>query len=100
MVSRLFGKLEVQRHLMLGSAGACATAWVAAAAEMTPAPAMKSRRFNAMVFSLVGFVRQELPVQRDEDPVAFRVGLAHDVHLEIDRAHDPVAELLVDQLLD
>ena len=32
--------------------------------------------------------------------VALRVGLAHDVHREINRAHDAVAKLVMDELLD
>lgn len=33
-------------------------------------------------------------------PVAVRVGLTANGEAEVDRAHDPVSELLVDQLLD
>src|SRR3954462_13470035 len=44
MVSRLFGKLEAQRQRMFGRAGACATAWVTAAALTTAPPAMNLRR--------------------------------------------------------
>src|SRR5690348_12608622 len=47
MVSRLFGKLEAQRQRICGRAGACATAWVTAAALATPtAPRARNlRRF-------------------------------------------------------
>src|ERR1700760_4030790 len=45
-------------------------------------------------------VRQELAVQRHHHPVPGRVFLAGHVHPEVDRAHDPVAEFLVDEFLD
>src|SRR2546421_5109429 len=45
-------------------------------------------------------VRQELSVVRELHAVALRVGDGVDVDLEVDRAHDAVAELLVDHRLD
>ena len=45
-------------------------------------------------------VGQELAAHRDADAVALGVRLALQVHVEIDRAHDAVAELLVDQGLE
>jgi AcrR family transcriptional regulator len=45
-------------------------------------------------------VREELAVQRHDHAVAIRVGIAADVEAEVDGAHDAVAELLVDELLD
>jgi pyruvate/2-oxoglutarate dehydrogenase complex dihydrolipoamide dehydrogenase (E3) component len=45
-------------------------------------------------------VGQELARQHHVHAVALGVGLAHDVHAEVDGAHDAVAELFVDQFLD
>ena len=45
-------------------------------------------------------VGQEFAVQRDDHPVAAGIGFTPDVQAEVDRAHDAVAELLVDELLD
>src|SRR5262249_57626973 len=45
------------------------------------------------------FVRQEFSRHRDLDAVALRVGQALERDVEIDRRHDAVAELLLDQLL-
>ena len=45
-------------------------------------------------------VRQELSVERHHNAVARRVGFLRDVDAEVDRAHDAVAELFVDQFLD
>src|SRR5882672_11056419 len=42
-------------------------------------------------------VRQELARHRDLDPVAAGIGLALHLHVEVDRRHDAVAELLLDQ---
>src|SRR5262245_51830590 len=39
----------------------------------------------------VSLVRQELPGHLDMHAVALLVGLARDVHVEVDRAHDAVA---------
>ena len=51
--------------------------------------------------SLERLVRQELAGQHDLDPVALLVRLARQMSIvEVDRAHDAVAEFLVDQLLD
>src|SRR5262249_10085546 len=43
------------------------------------------------------FVRQEFSRHRDLHPIPFRVGLALHRQIEIDRRHDAVAELLLDQ---
>jgi hypothetical protein len=48
----------------------------------------------------VHFIRQELTAHDDAHPVAFGVGFALDVHGKVDGAHDAVAELFMDQLLD
>src|ERR1700729_3771398 len=45
-------------------------------------------------------VGEEFAVEGDDHAVAGRVGDALDVEAEVDRAHDAVTELLVDQLLD
>src|SRR6266404_5104436 len=42
---------------------------------------------------------EEFAAQGQLDAVAFRVGLALDRHVEIDRTHDAVAEFLLEQLL-
>src|SRR6266545_5657857 len=47
----------------------------------------------------VGLVRQELARHGDLHPVALLVGLALHGHVEVDGAHDAVAELLLDELL-
>ena len=60
-----------------------------------PSGRLRSGRRPAL--PLVG---EELPVERDDDAVALGVGAAFDGQVEVDRAHDPVAELLVDELLD
>ena len=44
-------------------------------------------------------IREEFAAEGQLDPVAFRVGLALDRHVEVDGAHDAVAEFLLDQLL-
>src|SRR5260370_17438575 len=48
---------------------------------------------------LVRLVPQELARHADPDPVALLVGLALHGHVEVDGAHDAVAELLLDQFL-
>ena len=48
----------------------------------------------------IALVGEELAVEHDDDAVAVGVRLARDVHGEVDGAHDPVAELLLDQALD
>jgi hypothetical protein len=48
----------------------------------------------------IHLVRQKLPRQHHIHPIPLRIRLAHDVHREVDRAHDAVAEFLVDQFLD
>src|SRR5262249_20323572 len=45
------------------------------------------------------FVFQELSGHYDADAVAVRVGLPREIEVEIDRAHDAVAEFFVDQFL-
>jgi hypothetical protein len=45
-------------------------------------------------------VGQEFAIQRDDHPVAAGIGFAPDVRAEVDRTHDAIAELLVDELLD
>jgi len=46
------------------------------------------------------FVRQKLAGHADCDAVALGVGLARDVHVEVDCRHDAVAEFLLDQRLE
>src|SRR5690242_8162603 len=57
--------------------------------------AREARCFRASVL-LVG---QELATHGQAHAVAFLVGLPLDRHVEIDGAHDPVAEFLVDERL-
>src|SRR3981189_2375290 len=45
-------------------------------------------------------VVEELAVESDHDAVACRIGSTLDIELEVDGAHDPVAELLVNRFLD
>src|SRR5215831_11064346 len=47
----------------------------------------------------VFLIWEEFAAEGQLDAVAFRVGLTLDRHIEIDRAHDAVAEFLLDQLL-
>src|SRR5690606_29090019 len=48
----------------------------------------------------IAAVRQEFARQHHLHPIALRVRLSLDVHGEIDRTHDAIAELLMDELLD
>src|SRR6516162_5974917 len=50
-------------------------------------------------YSLYGRIWEEFAAQGQLDAVAFGVRLAFDRHVEIDRTHDAVAELLLDQFL-
>ena len=43
--------------------------------------------------------RQRFFGHAERDAVAFRVGLAGDDHVEVDRGHDAVAEFFLDQRL-
>jgi hypothetical protein len=43
-------------------------------------------------------IREEFAAEGQLDAIALRVGLALDRHVEIDGAHDAVAEFLLDQL--
>jgi hypothetical protein len=43
------------------------------------------------------FVRQKLSIQSDDDTIAFRIFSSFYLHVEIDRAHDAVAEFIVDK---
>src|SRR6185369_12325278 len=47
----------------------------------------------------VALVRKELSAHGDVDAVTLRVRLALHGHVEVDGAHDAVAELLLDELL-
>jgi hypothetical protein len=46
------------------------------------------------------FVGQKLALQHHVHAVTLGVRLAHDVHAEVDGAHDAVAELFMDEFLD
>src|SRR5215470_1719447 len=47
----------------------------------------------------VFLIWEEFAAEGELDAVAFRVGLTLDTHIEIDRAHDAVTELFLDQFL-
>src|SRR5690554_1454185 len=49
---------------------------------------------------LIALVGEKLAGQQYLHPVPLRIGLALDIHGKVDGAHDPVTELLVNQLLD
>src|SRR5690606_1862440 len=55
---------------------------------------------TGVIESSVGLVGQELARHHDVDAIAATVRLALEVHLEVDGAHDPVAELFMDQRLE
>jgi len=59
--------------------------------------ASRLRRPMRLWSPLVG---QELPVHDHDDTVAAGIGLAPDIEAEVDRAHDAIAELLVNELFD
>jgi hypothetical protein len=55
---------------------------------------------NAFPVAPYIFVRQKLSGHAERDAIALGGGLARDVHVEVDRRHDAVAELLFDQRLE
>jgi hypothetical protein len=70
--------------------------------SLTSAPAPYSSfspYANSFPRRAVIFERQEFARHGDLDTVALGVGLALDLHVEVDRRHDAVAEFLLDQRL-
>src|SRR5262245_4947055 len=55
--------------------------------------------FRDVAAVAVIFVWQKFPRHRDLDPVALRIRQALHLQVEVDRRHDAVAELLLDQRL-
>src|SRR6476469_8596806 len=74
------------------TANTCASAGTS---DLTTAP---SAGFSARRLPLA--IREELAVHRDLHAVALWIGHAVDIHLEVDGAHDAVAELLVNHFLE
>ena len=48
----------------------------------------------------ISLIRQELPAHHDLHPIPLGIGLPRKIHIEIDGAHDAVAEFLVDKGLE
>ena len=54
-------------------------------------------RLNPRQKLSIGLIRQKFPAHDNAHPVTLGIGLALQVHVEIDGAHDAVAEFFVDQ---
>src|SRR5262252_1079695 len=67
--------------------------------SLTPIMRRRERPGNGRPAGSILLIGQELAAHADAHAVAFLVGLPLDLHVEIDGAHDAVAELLLDQRL-
>src|SRR5206468_3758657 len=61
-----------------------------------PSPPSTGARASRSPF----LIRQELPIHRDDHPVAFGILLLLNVHLKVNGTHDTVAEHLVNDGLE
>src|SRR5579885_647222 len=69
--------------------------------ELPPRPSLFLQAVGKLIAGgAVVFERQEFAAHADRHAIAFRIGPAGDLHVEVDGRHDAVAEFLLDQRLE